>query len=68
MGSGVSAESQRVVLSWIRMIHLVNIGTQLANKSSRELHQELCIGQGIGKSHAGHGFNAIENWRDEQET
>lgn len=50
------------------MIHLVNIGTQLANKSSRELHQELCIGQGIGKSHAGHGFNAIENWRDEQET
>ena len=47
MGSGVSAGSQVVVLLWIQMIHLVNIGTQLANKSSRELHPELCIGQGI---------------------
>lgn len=32
------------------MMHLVKVGTQSANRSSRELHPEPCMGQAVGKS------------------
>lgn len=46
----VSIGSQVGVLIMDINVHLVSVGTLLANKNSKELHPDPCTRQGVGKS------------------